>query len=241
MVKDRDALRNTLTKEPDPEIQPPGRPAQATPMRKPDHRESYQSEWARTMSQELRDAALSGDTRKTRENQKPRNTPDIQPAGRLNKIHDISDIRETRDTRDIRETKDNSVPDTWEQLIPKNPKPKIRIPPKITQWFGIDTDTDTTEDTDDNENEWNEVEYKKRNELKKKKQKIKNKNLQESIARRAANMIGIGPINLEKLSNYKKDNMTYENSKIEVVKDFLASQLAYVCYFGLTAILKFIS
>ena len=240
--KRREAPMDTLNTEIDPKIQPGGRSETgeqtiADNERQPlewkelegNPRESYQSEWARTMSKELREAAGAGDSRRNSDNTRQKNSPDVQPTGRPRKeVTEKEKTPDARDSRDTRDTRDNEVPDRWEQLIPKTPRLKVRKPPKITQWFGADTDTDTTEDTD--ENEWSEVEYKKRNEIKKKKQKMKKKDLQESTARKASNMIGIGPINLEKLRNYRQDNKTYEDMKREVIKDFLASELAYEPY-----------
>ena len=239
----REILKDTLNPETDPKIQPEGRSdttrqtraekekqQQAWKELEGNPKENYQSEWARTMSKELSEAAIAGDSRR---DMREKTVPDIQPMGRprkemtvKDKMSDNRDNRDYEDIRDIRDIRDKPVPDRWEQLIPKTSKPKVRKPPKITQWFGIDTDTDTTEDTDEN-NEWSEVENRKRNEIKKKNQRKKKKDLEESTSRKAANMIGIGPINLDKLMNYKNENKTYENMKIEVIKDFLATELAY--------------
>ena len=177
-------------------------------------RESYQSEWARTMTRELSEAADAGDSRRNKGQYSKNDLPPVQPAGKPR-----TDNHPANEKEKSPENGDNEVPERWEQLIPKTQKPKVRKPPKILQWFGVNTDTDSTEDTDDKE--WSEVDNKKINDIKKKKQKKKKRDLEETTARRASNMIGIGPINLEKLENYRKYNKTYEDMKIEVIKDFL--------------------
>ena len=56
----------------------------------------------------------------------------------------------------------------------------------------METGTESSEDTDGQE--WNEVDGRRRNELKRRQQRRRRKELKATTARKAANIIGLGPL-----------------------------------------------
>ena len=149
---------------------------------------TFRSSWAKGIELELRKAAEQAGTKDNSETERVDSTRDM-----IEKINARND--NVRDDRDDERT----VPDRWDDDEEKNdhdhdrdPKPldwnlrmkrndrmkiqpgglKVRKPPTVTKWFGIDSNSDDTEE--DDKAEWTDVDRKNKSE-EIKKRKIKRK------------------------------------------------------------------
>ena len=130
------------------------------------------------------------------------------------------------DMRASRNTDSPQIEDVSSGLFSFQPaRTKVRRPPKITRWLGIESNTDDSEE--ENNTEWNIVDQRKANEEKRKRAKSKKDDLQKECAQRAANMASIGPISSRSVNYFRKDGVEYEAAKIMAVKEFLAYNLGY--------------
>ena len=154
---------------------------------------------------------------------------DSHAGRRRQEVPDTRTFQQDSNLEDTSWEKQDNIPDRWdEKLTPNIPKKtiaKVRKPLKIMKWFGFDSESDNTDDSDSTE--WTEVDRKTKQEEKRKRQRKKKKDLEEATATRAASMIGIGPVNLNRLDENRKANMDFETSKIKIVKDILAEELDY--------------
>ena len=170
----------------------------------------FRSSWAKNMEKELMIAAEQANKKKDIEN------VDKETDWIENPVDDKV-MRRNQSVMD--------VPDRWEDRIYKKKTPKVRKPLKIEKWFGVDSETDSNDDTDDTE--WLEVDRKKRSEMKKKQQNKKKKELEVLTARKASNMVGLGPIDLEEIERDRRNRVPFEESKLRIVKQILADRLDY--------------
>ena len=248
-----DKLRNTLTLQPTGSVSIQDQVLDKETSSKNQRRDKelkegndYSSEWAKELQEELTQAAEirlrkhEGEEHRQREVRSTQESsrPGIQPVGRAAPDRQVrqdrqvyAPDRQVRQDRQIFEKnslddqQEQEVPDRWEELLPKPLKPKIRKPMEIMEWFGFQSETESSDSSDDGE--WTEVDRRKRSEDKKKLQKKKKKEMEALTAAKAANIIGVGPVDMSILDKHKNESISYKRCKILAVEDFLMKYLDY--------------
>ena len=123
---------------------------------------------------------------------------------------------------------DREIPDRWEEILTKKKVIKVRKPTKmkIEEWFGFNSDT--TDSSDENEDDtWTEIDRQKKKNEKRIRRNKKRKDLETQTAAKAANIVGLGPVDLELLEKLKNEKVPYEKAKIIAIKTLLSEQLEY--------------
>ena len=233
LKKRSDKLRNTLTDQMlgvTSVEDPPSAPQETQGHMDTEHvngdsekeKDTYQSDWAKRMQEDLRRAANSaGDKDRNqdrhteqRDRQFERREQKEQQQRQQDKGEEIPDRWEERE----------ELPVEWEELQPRRQQVRVRKPVVITKWFGFESETDASE-TD--ENEWQEVDKKKRKEEKRKQLKRKRKEMECLTSTKASCMIGIGPINETLMEELRVDRVSFEDAKMIVARDFLENRLEF--------------
>ena len=102
---------------------------------------------------------------------------------------------------------------------------------KAVNWFGYeDAETDESTDEDETRNgddSWNKVDRMEMKRRKKQEKKERQRKTKLETNRRAASMIGNGPVTESDVSRRMTRGVNYEEAKVRTVKDFLGEQLEY--------------
>ena len=92
----------------------------------------------------------------------------------------------------------------------------------VRHWFGNDSEEDESEDSSEgDESEFSTVDRRRRNKRKQKKIKERRKRKVENVARKARNMVTIGPISSQEINNCWENEGTYEDAKKEAIRRHL--------------------
>ena len=123
--------------------------------------------------------------------------------------------------------------DTTENIIKRNkPNTKIRRPPLNTatasekvknEWFGLSSES---EDSEVNEN-WTNIERKRKKQERQGRAADRKSNLKKEVSSRAANMVSLGPLSWNSVEFFKNKTNTFEDAKIQAVKEYLSYNLNY--------------
>ena len=135
-------------------------------------------------------------------------------------------MRDPPRRRENESREERVTPEVWEEpLEPPKMKNKIRKPIVITKWFG--EESDTSDESTGDEKEWSEVERKRKNLRKKKLMKEKNMLREQTTLKKAANMVGIGPIKDSSIRYFEEEGNTAEEARKCAVREFLVYQLGF--------------
>ena len=243
----RETLQEQTSRRKVDKIQPPRRTEQEEEQHpdpaqiEGDLRNTFRSRWARGMQEELNLAAGM----KAKQVNNVKNVTN-QPEGRVNYQDPWRDEQRQHEqpsgrSKDPNQQNENDnwitrepstewqdnreIPDRWEEILTKKKVLKVRKPVKIEEWFGFTSETESSDDTEDTT--WTEIDRKKKKDEKKIRQKKKKKDLETQTAAKAANKVGLGPVNLELLEKYRTEKVPYEKAKIMAIKTLLSEQLEY--------------
>ena len=97
---------------------------------------------------------------------------------------------------------------------------------KLRNWFG-DSESEESEESEEEGENWNLIGRKDKNEKKKKKMAQKKKERRESVAKKAKNIVGIGPIKKTSIQHFQKISDNIEEAKIKALKEHLKFFLHY--------------
>ena len=170
---------------------------------------TFRSSWARSMEEELRQAAGVADMTRKESN-----------GDGGNEVFEVVDVTE-------------DIPDIWEHRFSNEPAmrkhkmstaPTIRKPP-VQECFGIATSSE--EDSENETVQWSEVERKRKSEEKRKKAYMKKKNLKHDCAARAANMLSVGPVSMDSVMYFRQKGQDFEEAKVSAFKEFCEYNLNY--------------
>ena len=197
----------------------------------------YRSLWAKEMERELKIAAERPAERIATKEQSRINQRSEQEDKevRINQRENFQDVEDrgwsNRNESPTRWQEDREIPNNWDEILTPAPrrseersKLKIRKPVEIKTWFG---DVTSTEESESDTEGWNEIDRRKRNEQRRRRLRRKKQEKKTECARRAATMVGIGPISREKVMEEFREHTNYEEAKIIVLKSFLAENLGY--------------
>ena len=96
---------------------------------------------------------------------------------------------------------------------------------RLMNWFGESDDSEQSSEEEDDS--WNVIDRKEKNMRKKKIIEKKKKEKRESVARKAKNIIGVGPIKKSSIDHFQKQGKNFEEAKIAALEEYLNFYLHY--------------
>ena len=97
---------------------------------------------------------------------------------------------------------------------------------KLRSWFNEDevmeeSEISSEEGENSEEELWEGVERKKQNKIKIDKQKKRKNKIEVNTAEKASKMVGLGPITLESIEHFEKEEKNFEEAKLEAAREYL--------------------
>ena len=198
---------------------------------------SFQPTWAKSLELELAEAEASGreaelEHSKEMENKKRKQKmKDREEANRA--AEEARKVNQRRKEGQQRLEKERSAAKRMEGEIQrgefKDDKTSKQGMRKIKKWFGDETESDPESSESDisGDDTWSQIERKKRNKLKKKKSEKNKKEKQTMNATKASHILGLSPIYTDSVNSYTESTKTYEEAKINAVKEYLNEKLKF--------------